>query len=87
MKTYSFYGFIIAVVVAVGLVAAVNGEVQAQSQGDPSGWIKAVDDIDPDRYFGVTVANGMIGLVSSAEPLYLVEWVLFGVLVLLGGGG
>ncbi len=35
--------------------------------------------IDPSNYYGVTVANGMIGIVSSAEPLKVKDVVLNGV--------
>lgn len=32
-------------------------------------WVIKVDSINRDKYFGVTVGNGMIGVVSSPEPL------------------
>lgn len=32
-------------------------------------WKVVADKIDPNNYYGETVANGMIGIVSSAEPL------------------
>ena len=32
-------------------------------------WKIAADKIDPSNYYGETVANGVIGIVSSAEPL------------------
>jgi len=35
--------------------------------------------IDPNNYYGVTVANGMIGIVSSAEPMKVKDVVLNGV--------
>ena len=35
--------------------------------------------IDPSNYYGVTVANGMIGLVSSPEPMKVKDVVLNGV--------
>lgn len=35
--------------------------------------------IDPNNYFGVTVANGMVGLVSSPEPMKVRDVVLNGV--------
>jgi trehalose/maltose hydrolase-like predicted phosphorylase len=37
------------------------------SQNDP--WKIEVNKIDPSNYYGETVANGVIGIVSSAEPL------------------
>ena len=32
-------------------------------------WKIVADKIDPSNYYGETVANGVIGIVSSAEPL------------------
>ena len=32
-------------------------------------WKIVADKIDPNNYYGETVANGMIGIVSSVEPL------------------
>lgn len=43
------------------------------------GWILEADQIDPDNYFGVTVANGMIGIVSSPQPMKVKDVVLNGV--------
>ena len=40
--------------------------------------IQAVD-INPNRYYGITVANGMVGLVSSPEPMKVKDVVLNGV--------
>lgn len=37
------------------------------SQNDP--WKIVANNIDPSNYYGETVANGVIGIVSSAEPL------------------
>ena len=31
-------------------------------------WKIKADKIDPANYYGITVANGMIGVVSSPEP-------------------
>src|SRR5882762_11581281 len=41
-------------------------------------WIIGANTIDPNNYFGVTVANGMIGLVSSPEPMKVKDVVLNG---------
>nr|WP_320058999.1 glycoside hydrolase family 65 protein [uncultured Bacteroides sp.] len=41
-------------------------------------WKIKVTDINPDNYYGVTVANGMLGLVSSPEPLRTSSVVLAG---------
>jgi protein-glucosylgalactosylhydroxylysine glucosidase len=41
-------------------------------------WNKAATNIDPNNYYGVTVANGVIGIVSSAEPMRVKDVVLNG---------
>ena len=51
-----------------------------------SGWVLEADEIDPNNYYGVTVANGMIGIVSAAEPLQVSETVLNGVYDYYGRG-
>src|SRR5258707_10602921 len=43
-----------------------------------SEWLIEAKNIDPKNYFGVTVANGMIGLVSSSEPMTVKDVVLNG---------
>ncbi len=51
-----------------------------QSIGQSSlDWIIEAKAIDPNNYYGVTVANGMIGLVSSPEPMKVKDVVLNGV--------
>lgn len=42
-------------------------------------WIVDASKIDHSNYYGVTVANGMIGLVSSPEPMKVLDVVLNGV--------
>lgn len=49
-------------------------------------WTIHTDTIDPAHYAGVTVANGMIGLVSSAEPFRAKDVVLNGAFDLYGRG-
>lgn len=44
-----------------------------------SPWHIQAKDIDPNNYYGVTCANGMVGLVSSAEPMKVTDVVLNGV--------
>ena len=46
-------------------------------QTDP--WLISATAIDPNNYYGVTVANGMVGLVSSPEPMKVKDVVLNGV--------
>lgn len=41
-------------------------------------WLVKADQIDPSNYYGITVANGMIGIVSSPEPFKVKNVVLAG---------
>jgi trehalose/maltose hydrolase-like predicted phosphorylase len=43
-----------------------------------SSWLIVGENIDPANYYGITVANGMIGLVSSPEPMRVKDVVLNG---------
>src|SRR5438045_8193883 len=56
----------------------------SQSAIDP--WRIKADKIDPTNYYGVTVANGMIGIVSSPEPFKVKDVVLAGAYDLYGRG-
>ena len=49
-------------------------------------WKIIADKIDPANYYGVTVANGMIGVVSSPEPFRVKDVVLAGAYDLYGRG-
>src|SRR5215208_7299533 len=49
-------------------------------------WKITADKIDPSAYYGVTVANGMIGIVSSPEPFKVKDVVLAGAYDLYGRG-
>ena len=49
-------------------------------------WKVKADKIDPNNYYGVTVANGMIGIVSSPEPFKVKDVVLAGAYDLYGRG-
>src|SRR5437868_15457320 len=51
----------------------------SHAQTDNSAWQIVAQNINPANYFGVTVANGMIGLVSSPEPMKVKDVVLNGV--------
>lgn len=44
-----------------------------------SGWHIPAKNIDPNKYYGITVANGMVGLVSSPNPMKVKDVVLNGV--------
>jgi len=48
------------------------------NQQPTDGWHIVADRIDPANYYGITVANGMIGLVSSPEPMKVKDVVLNG---------
>ncbi|MEZ4951310.1 MAG: hypothetical protein R2784_18275 [Saprospiraceae bacterium] len=43
--------------------------IQSTSAQDNDPWIIRAASINPANYYGITVANGMVGLVSSPEPM------------------
>ena len=49
-------------------------------------WKIIANKIDPSNYYGITVANGMIGIVSSPEPFKVKDVVLAGAYDLYGRG-
>ncbi len=59
--------------------------VQSFSQSVDT-WKINANSIDPNNYYGVTVANGMIGIVSAPEPFKVREVVLAGAYDLYGRG-
>lgn len=61
------------------LISAIDSYAQ-----DP--WKISADKIDPNNYYGITVANGMIGIVSSPEPFKIKDVVLAGAYDLYGRG-
>jgi protein-glucosylgalactosylhydroxylysine glucosidase len=58
--------------------------IEASAQADP--WKISTKKIDPSNYYGVTVANGMIGIVSAPEPFKIKDVVLAGAYDLYGRG-
>ena len=50
-----------------------------QAGAQQNEWLIEAKAIDPNNYYGVTVANGMVGLVSSPEPMRVKDVVLNGV--------
>jgi trehalose/maltose hydrolase-like predicted phosphorylase len=62
---------------AAGLISVLF--VTAGNSLAESPWEIVAKEIDPDEYYGVTVANGVIGIVSSPEPLRIQDVVLNGV--------
>jgi len=63
------------------LYLSLIGPLDAQNP-----WIIKADNVDPSKYYGETVANGMIGIVSSAEPFKVKDVVLAGAYDLYGRG-
>jgi trehalose/maltose hydrolase-like predicted phosphorylase len=61
----------------VTIAVLIVCSLKSFAQGDPS-WIVEAKNIDSKNYFGVTVANGMIGLVSSPDPMKVKDVVLNG---------
>lgn len=51
-----------------------------------SNWLVESGEIDPHNYFGVTLANGMIGLVSSSNPMETSAVILNGIYDSYGRG-
>ncbi|RYY05891.1 MAG: glycoside hydrolase family 65 protein, partial [Sphingobacteriaceae bacterium] len=49
-------------------------------------WKISAEKINPANYYGITVANGMIGIVSSPEPFRVKNVVLAGVYDQYGRG-
>src|SRR5688572_174985 len=65
------------------LLAALFFSVLCHGQ---DAWKIKADKIDPNNYYGITVANGMIGIVSSPEPFKVKDVVLAGAYDLYGRG-
>ncbi len=55
------------------LFAALEAHLQTDSP-----WLITAQNFDPNNYYGITVANGMIGLVSSPDPMRVKDVVLNG---------
>jgi len=62
--------------ILIFLLMMVTTSSQLYAQADQ--WILKADKIDPANYYGITVANGMIGIVSSPEPFKVKNVVLAG---------
>ena len=67
----------------VGLMAM---QFVAAGQERPDSWKIYASEINPANYYGVTVANGMIGIVSAPEPFKVKDVVLAGAYDLYGRG-
>lgn len=49
-------------------------------------WVIEAENIDPKHYTGISVSNGMIGVVSSPEPMKVSQTILAGVYDQYGRG-
>jgi protein-glucosylgalactosylhydroxylysine glucosidase len=65
------------------LIGCIQCSVFAQT---PNPWRITTTSINPSNYYGITVANGQIGIVSSAEAFKVKEVVLAGAYDLYGRG-
>ncbi|UYZ61426.1 glycoside hydrolase family 65 protein [Hymenobacter weizhouensis] len=70
MLTSRFYRLLLCLLLLLNI-----GPAAAQT---PDPWRVAADQVDARNYYGVTVANGMIGIVSSPEPFQVKQVVLAG---------
>jgi len=66
------------------LVIATFNKLFAQGNNDT--WTIKANTIDPFNYYGETVANGMVGIVSSPDPFKVKDVVLNGAFDLYGRG-
>ena len=96
-KTQAGFLFFLCVLCAVLSPACLSAQAPAARGPQPPAtappqppaadtWTIRADSIDPAHYFGVTVANGMIGIVSSADPFRAKDVVLQGAFDLYGRG-
>lgn len=69
---------ILFIIFLLGLLSAASQTINP--------WKISAYKIDPSNYYGITVANGMIGVVSSPEPFKVKEVVLAGAYDLYGRG-
>ena len=58
------------------LLLLMTRPLLAQTAPDP--WVITADKVDPAAYYGATVANGMVGIVSAPEPFRVKSVVLAG---------
>ncbi|MFI5156702.1 MAG: glycoside hydrolase family 65 protein [Chitinophagales bacterium] len=74
----------VAIFIILQLILAQFSMGQYANAIDP--WKISASQIDPSKYYGVTVANGMLGIVSSPEPLKVKDVILAGAYDLYGRG-
>ena len=68
------------------MVPANANMTRTDVSGPKDEWLVKADTIDPFAYYGETVANGMIGIVSSPTPFKVKDVVLNGAFDLYGRG-
>ena len=68
------------------LVAALCASVATYAQTSSEDWLLRAEQIDKTNYYGVTSANGVIGLISSPRPFAVREVVLAGIYDHFGRG-
>ncbi|NVO12293.1 MAG: glycoside hydrolase family 65 protein [Bacteroidales bacterium] len=68
----------------VCIILILSSYMQLYAQLNP--WVIKTEKIDPSNYYGITVANGMIGIVSSPEPFKVKNVILAGTYDLYGRG-
>lgn len=71
---------------SISVLLVLSFTILAASAQNTDPWKIRAATIDPADYYGVTVANGMIGIVSSPEPLKVKDIVLNGAYDLYGRG-
>ncbi len=82
MVKLKFSGFLTLILLIIFALPSTYVTAQATEEG----WVVKAEEINPSEYYGITVANGMIGIISSAEPLRVDEIVLNGVYDYYGRG-
>lgn len=73
MKLHSFFTFLIGICWFIHPVSGIG------QSNDTWKVVASGQEIDPASYYGITSANGLIGLVSSPEPMQTASTVLNGV--------
>lgn len=63
----------------IALIAVLGTSTLLAQNYDNSPWHIPAKDINPDNYYGITVANGMVGIISSPTPMRVQDVVLNGV--------
>jgi protein-glucosylgalactosylhydroxylysine glucosidase len=70
----------------IGLLGLISSTLLTSLFAQTNDWQIVAKDINPANYYGITVANGMIGLVSSPEPMKVKDVVLNGAFDTYGRG-